>query len=117
MLEIFALLLIGHFVADYPLQGDFIAQNKSPWRPIDMSRVPPGQRPTKIWPYVLTAHGATHGAAVYLVTGSVALALAETIAHMLIDTGKCANRYGIHADQWMHFGCKAIWALIYVSFP
>lgn len=112
MLGLFAALCMGHFVSDYPLQSDFIAKGKNRFRPVDPATIPPGQTPQTVWPWVLTAHAATHGAAVALITGSIALGVCELVAHWLIDYGKCANRYGIHADQAMHIGCKALWALI-----
>ncbi len=108
----FVLLCIGHFVADYPLQSEFIAKGKNRFRPVDLATVPPGQVPQTIWPWVLTAHAATHGAAVFIITQSVPLAVAETVSHWLIDYGKCANRYGIHTDQLLHIACKYLWATI-----
>ena len=105
-------LLMGHAIADFALQSDWMAKHKHPWRPIDLSTVPPGQTPQRIWPYVLGAHGLIHGAAVYAVTNRWELGLAETILHCLIDSGKCANKYGIHADQFMHFICKIAWWLL-----
>lgn len=116
-LEMLALLLIGHFVADYPLQSDWMARAKNRWRPVDPATIPPGQTPMLVWPWVLTAHASTHAAAVYLVTGSIVLALCELAAHWLIDYGKCGNRYGIHADQAMHLACKLVWAIAWAALP
>lgn len=112
---LFFLLCLGHFVADYPLQSDFIAKGKNRFRAVDPASIPPGQTPQTVWPWVLTAHAGTHGAAVYLITGLPVLAALEMLSHWLIDYGKCANRYGIHADQAMHIACKALWAIIAVS--
>jgi hypothetical protein len=105
-------MLCGHAVADFMLQHPWVAQNKN--RNAQTTGHDPklhGPRQT-IWPYVLTAHALTHGAGVYLATGSSSLGLAETVAHWLIDFGKCERWYGIHADQWMHIGCKVVWALL-----
>lgn len=118
MIEFFQLafvLALGHFVADYPLQSDFIAKGKNPFREIDPSTIPPGQKPQLVWPWVLTAHAATHAAAVYLITGSHFLAAVELVAHWAIDYGKCANRYGIHVDQGLHMACKLLWAVMLVA--
>ena len=109
LIETFFLLVLGHFVADYPLQSDFIAKGKNRFRPVDPASIPLGQTPMTVWPWVLTAHAGTHAAAVYLILGSPILSLAELIAHWLIDYGKCANRYGIHFDQFAHLACKALW--------
>ena len=59
--------------------------------------------------------GRDEGAAVYLILGSPMLALAELVSHWLIDYGKCANRYGIHADQGAHLACKLLWAILAVQ--
>lgn len=109
------LLILGHFVADYPLQSEFMARGKNAFRPIDPATIPPGQTPQTVWPWVLTAHAATHAAAVYIVTGSTILAGCELAAHWAIDYGKCGNRFGIHTDQAMHLGCKVVWAAIFAS--
>lgn len=113
--ELFFLLCLGHFVADYPLQSDFIAKGKNRWRPVDPASIPMGQTPQTVWPWVLTAHAATHAAAVFLITQSALLAALELIVHWAIDYGKCANRYGIHMDQGLHVACKAAWATLLVA--
>lgn len=65
-LEMFFLLLIGHAVADFCLQTDWIARSKN------RHAVPAGYDPKlhgpqqTIWPYVLSAHALTHGGAVYV---------------------------------------------------
>lgn len=97
---LFLKLLAGHFVADYPLQSDFIANGKK--RP-GLYGVP--------WYYTLSGHAATHAVAVYLVTGSMVPSLVEFAAHFVIDTLKCEKLIGIHTDQWLHIGCKAAFAL------
>lgn len=107
-------LIVGHFVMDFWAQSDAIAQMKNRNRP--NTRIPPGQVPQTMWPYALTAHASMHGAAVALITGSIWLGLAETATHWLIDFGKCENKYGIHVDQMLHFGCKILWLLIAINF-
>lgn len=101
-------LLVGHAVADYWAQSDALAKMKN--RHNDPAKfAPPGQKPQKMWVYALTAHAMMHGAAVALVTGEVALGLAETVAHWVIDFGKCENWYGIHVDQALHILAKIVW--------
>ena len=95
------LMLCGHVIADYPLQGDFLARAKS-----RRTVIVPGQC---WWPHALTAHALIHGGFVYVITGNLALGVAETVAHWLIDFGKCENWYGIHTDQGLHIGCKVAW--------
>ncbi len=109
-MRVLFLLLCGHAGADFMLQTPWVAQNKN------RHSTPAGYDPKlhgpkqTIWPYVLTAHALTHGAFVYLATGSVLLGALETAAHWAIDFGKCERWYGIHADQWMHIGLKLAWA-------
>lgn len=102
-------LLMAHAVADFALQSDWMAKHKHPWRPVDPATVPPGQTPQIIWPYVMSAHGLIHGATVWIACGNPWFAAGEVILHCLIDTGKCANRYGIHVDQGLHLACKLVW--------
>jgi hypothetical protein len=96
-------LVIGHFVADYTLQTDFIAQRKSKWNSI----------PAVPWYYVLTAHAATHAAAVGIITGSPLLAALELIWHWIIDHLKCMGLTSIHIDQFLHVVCKIILTILF----
>lgn len=98
-------LVVGHAVADYPLQSDAMATEKD-WHSTTplQSAVP--------WVYWLTAHSFIHGGAVALITGSIWLGLAETVLHWLIDLAKCAGWTNIHLDQGLHIACKAVWAVV-----
>lgn len=108
-LELVFRLLCGHALADFALQTEWIARNKN------RHAVPMGYDPAlhgpkqSIWPYVLSAHALIHGLAVFLATGSYILGAAESVVHWLIDFGKCERWYGVHLDQAMHLGCKALW--------
>lgn len=114
MFSLFFLLLCGHAVADFALQSEFIAANKS------RHNIPKGYDPVRhgpmqmIWPYVLGAHALIHAAAVFVITQSATCAVIEAASHALIDFGKCEKKYGIHADQAMHIALKACYA-IYLS--
>ena len=103
-------LLAGHALMDYALQNDAMARCKC-----RRSTDPLGQ--SVPWYYWLTAHALLHGAAVgwiiqwgyndwYL---AVYFAAAETVAHWLIDFGKCERLFGIHTDQGLHVLCKVVW--------
>ena len=96
------LLTIGHFIADYPLQGDFLAKAKNHLAPL----------PGVPWWQALVAHSGIHAGAVLLVTGMPWLALAEFVAHAGIDFSKCAGRISFNTDQFLHLLCKAVWAAI-----
>ena len=92
-------LIVGHAVADYPLQGDFLARGKNHRQPL----------PGVPWWQCLVWHAAMHAGAVALATGSVALGCAEFVVHCAIDYGKCDGRYGFNADQALHVACKFAW--------
>ena len=95
------LLVFGHFLADFPLQNNRMAVEKCP-----------GNDAVLDWRWWLTAHTATHGLVVAVLTGVPVLGLAEMISHAAIDYGKCRFRYSLAADQLMHVGCKVVWVLV-----
>ncbi len=102
-------LLCGHALVDFSLQTEWIAKNKNRHAiPSGYVRALHGPMQT-VWPHVLTAHALMHGGAVWLATGSTMMGVYETIAHWLIDFGKCERWYGIHADQGLHVACKLVW--------
>jgi len=103
MVEIFFLLLAGHFVCDFGLQSEFMATYKSPRTPS------PAQ--SRVWPWLMIGHATMHGAAVSLITGSLLLGVLETVCHTVIDTLKCNNAINFHFDQSLHIACKASWAI------
>ena len=111
MFELFIKLIIGHAVMDYWAQSDALAKMKNRNRDCS-SFCPPGQTPQPVWFYALTAHSVMHGAAVWYITGNFYLFFAETIAHWVIDFGKCDNHYGMKLDQSAHIFCKIIWVII-----
>lgn len=116
LLKIFAVLLIGHALCDYPLQGDFLARGKNRFTPL----------PGVPWYWCLGAHAAIHAGAVWMLTQVWWLGLLEFIFHALIDDTKCAlanvwpvrdrnaaDGFSDHAlfnyDQAAHVVCKAVW--------
>jgi len=94
------MLLVGHALCDFPLQGDFLAKGKNPWAPI----------PGVPWYWCMAAHAAIHAGMVGFVTGRLSCALGEFAAHFLIDVVKCEGRMTFGEDQVMHIVCKAMWA-------
>lgn len=96
------LLLAGHALCDYPLQGDFLAKGKNHKLPF------PGMAAWQI----LLAHCLIHCGMVLLVTGSVWLALAELLIHYATDYAKCDGRISFNQDQAIHYMCKLAWAVI-----
>lgn len=95
------LLLVGHALADYPLQGDFIAQAKN-------RNTPAGKL---FWRWVLPSHGLIHAGFVFAVTRSLTLAMIELVAHCVIDFAKCENRISFNQDQAWHVACKVAYVV------
>ncbi len=97
-------LLIGHFLGDYPLQGEFLALHK------DRHYRRPGEGyllPRKVWIHCLIAHSFIHAGFVWLITGRFVFALAEVVLHACIDAMKCEKITSYHTDQLLHLLCKA----------
>ncbi len=95
-------LLVGHALADYPLQGDFLARAKN-WHTAI---------PGIDWWIALLAHSLIHGGTVALITGSIGLGLVEILVHFAIDWQKCAGRTTFRQDQLLHILCKAFYCLL-----
>jgi hypothetical protein len=96
------LLLAGHALCDYPLQGDFLARGKNHTNPI------PG---IPFWQCLL-AHALIHTGMVFLVTRSVWLALAELVIHTITDYAKCSGWIDFNQDQGVHVLCKLAWSIL-----
>ena len=95
--------MIGaHALADYPLQGDFLAKAKNRAMPI----------PGVPWWQALGAHAIIHGAAVAAITKSPALGIAETVVHAITDDLKCNGRLSYNQDQAIHLACKVLWFVL-----
>ena len=92
-------LLAAHALADYPLQGDFLAKAKNRASPL----------PGVPWYQALGAHAIIHGAAVALVTGRTSLGVAEAIIHAVTDDLKCRGKLTFNQDQAIHIACKLAW--------
>ncbi|HAY45204.1 MAG TPA: DUF3307 domain-containing protein [Gammaproteobacteria bacterium] len=104
---LFFWLLVGHSIADYGLQTDWLEKHKqrSAW-----AHLPVAQRINWIFP--LTAHASIHAGAVAFATGSITLGLAELSAHWLIDFAKGEGKFGFALDQFLHILCKLAWVAI-----
>lgn len=104
-LQLFAALLIGHVVADYPLQGDFLSRAKNRFNP----------QPGVPWYQALGAHVLIQAGVVWLITGIWWLGALELLCHAVIDDTKCRGAIGFDTDQILHVLCKAIWACIAIA--
>lgn len=103
LIAMFLALLAVHALADYPLQGPYLSAAKRRLSPEGAGGV---------WCWALVSHAAIHGLGIWLVTRSLGLALAEVVAHALIDFAKCERKINVHADQIAHVLCKLLWVLL-----
>jgi hypothetical protein len=107
--QVFFALLIGHAVADFPLQGEFLALGKNR---LQLVRLADPARPPELWVYCMAAHCLIHAGAVWLITGSVVLGLVELVLHWLLDWLKCIGKTSFAFDQLGHVVCKLIYAVL-----
>lgn len=96
MMDMLFLLLVWHALADYPLQGDFLAKAKNETAPI----------PGVPWWQAMLAHSLIHAGGVFLITGSTYMAMIELVLHYSIDRAKCTGKIGFNGDQALHVACK-----------
>ncbi len=107
-LAILFAFVIGHALADFPLQGDFLSRGKNrntPPPPLADGKV----CPANLWVYLMSAHCLVHAGFVWLVSGYAILAFAEFVLHWIIDWAKCEGRTSFAADQWLHVATKALY--------
>lgn len=103
-------LLIGHALADFPLQTEAMAWGKN--RHNTPANIPAGQKPVAVWFHYLTAHALIHAGFVWLITGNVFFGVAELLLHWIIDFVKCENITNPHQDQGLHVACKVLYCLL-----
>lgn len=101
-------LIIGHVLADYPLQGGFLATVKN--RNANPAGLLGGEAPRGLWIHALTAHALIHCAAVWLISGYLLLGLVELVLHWVIDFIRCEKKIGYTMDQMLHVACKIAYA-------
>ena len=108
-LHAFFALAVGHALADFPLQGEFLATAKN--RKFLVHLQDPC-RPASIWVLCLTMHCLIHAGMVWLITGSALLGLVELVLHWLIDLAKCEGKTSFNQDQALHLLCKLVYVTI-----
>jgi hypothetical protein len=109
LFETFFLLLFGHFLADFPLQGEYLSRTKDPT-----------QNEFGIWFISMFAHSMIHAGIVFVLTGSTALAGLMLITHFFIDYAKCQGWFGTGQigyvrDQMFHYLILFLIAVVYCS--
>lgn len=106
ILPLFSALLVGHVLADYPLQGEFLAKAKNRLNPI----------PGVPWYQAMGAHAILHGGVVGLICQLAAglwwIGILEAICHFAIDDAKCTGKIGFNVDQLLHVLCKIVWIFL-----
>lgn len=107
--QVFLALAVGHAIADFPLQGEFLATCKN--RHV-LAKLGDPQRPPSIWITCMLVHCVTHAGAVWLITGSFFLGVVELVVHFLIDVAKCEGYTNFNVDQILHMVCKASYVII-----
>jgi hypothetical protein len=107
--QLFFALVIGHSVADFPLQGEFLAIGKN--RRILM-RLKDPTRPPEMWVFCMAAHCLVHAGSVWLISGSVVWGVVELVLHWGLDVAKCNGRTNFAFDQMAHVACKAVSVIV-----
>jgi len=109
-METLLLMIMAHFVADYPLQtpemGKYKNRRNQPKPPDSKARM------VRVWPAYLIAHGMVHGFLVAMVA-DVWAGLAIAIIHSVQDFIKCEIQYSPNLDQLIHVVVIVmVWLLI-----
>lgn len=99
---LFFAFVIAHALADFPLQGDYLARMKcrnQSSQPMD-------------WIIPLTAHALVQAGGVWIVSGSPQVAAIELGLHWLIDLAKGEGKFGYASDQALHLLCKLVYTIL-----
>ena len=105
--------MIGHALADFPLQGELLAVGKEMDGRLD--ELTGTTWPRGIWVVCLTVHAFIHGGVVWAISGSVGLGAIEFIVHWLIDLAKSARLMGFYVDQSLHILCKIAYVYLLIE--
>ncbi len=91
-----------HALADFPLQGAFLAKQK----------VRKQADNTSVWIVALSAHSVIQAGGVWLISGSLLFGFVELILHALIDLAKGEGKFGLIPDQLLHLACKVVYVVL-----
>lgn len=105
-LSVLATMIFFHYLADYPLQGDFIARAKNKFASIE--GVP--------WYQAMSAHCFIHAFLVWFITGLWILFVAEFVLHWVTDYYKCKGVLNFNQDQYIHLTSKLLYALVFAFY-
>lgn len=112
LLNFTLLFMFFHFLCDYALQNDYIAQAKNRNTKLGMN----------VWGVVLLAHAAIHSLPI-LITGLILfgfnspfvslIAIFQLLTHFIIDFCKCEEKISYLTDQALHLLISCFTALIF----
>lgn len=105
-LQVLFALSAGHALADFPLQGEFLAMCKNRRH---LVRLKDPNLPPSMWVSCMAAHCLIHAGMVWLVTGSSLLGAVEFVIHWMLDVAKCEGKTTFSLDQCLHIVCKALY--------
>lgn len=110
-LVLFFAFCIGHALADFPLQGPFLAQGKN--RHLPPPVLADGATPPKrMWLYCLTAHALIQAGMVWIITGSVLVGFIELVVHWITDLLRTENKFSFECDQFIHILTKVVFVVL-----
>ncbi|OAM07555.1 hypothetical protein AZK46_15660 [Acinetobacter baumannii] len=91
--QLLVALVMAHFLCDFALQNDFVANFKARFV---------GDQKNDMWGWVLSSHCAIHALPVFLLTKSLGLSLLMFVTHFVIDLMKCEKKISFNLDQSLH---------------
>jgi len=103
---LFAALVVAHALADFPLQGSYLASKKIRSKADNFSE----------YIVALLAHSVIHAGAVWLVSGSLVLGMVEFVLHGIIDSAKGKGKYSILTDHILHLASKLSYVVVLVIY-
>lgn len=134
-IEMFILLIFGHFLGDFVFQNQTMADKKN--RKSDLQNK--GYHNTQkdisdeigkvlqiqtkdyfhksykmTWFYWMLTHGIVHGILVYFVVGNLWFGVIEVILHIIIDILKTEGKTTIHVDQLLHLITKVLYMIMII---
>ncbi len=108
-------LLFWHAMADFPLQGDYLAKRKN--RSIERYEIKKNHHadypyPHSPWWMHMSWHALIHAGGVAFITHNIAFGLVEFVLHFGIDFMKTEGKISSTTDQALHIICKLAYALV-----
>ena len=112
-------LLFWHAMADFPLQGDYLAKRKN--RKIEReekfyaTNTEGGVYTHSPWWMHMIWHALIHAGGVAFITHNIWFGVLEFALHFGIDCLKTEGKISSTMDQWLHVACKVLY-VVAISF-